>query len=190
MARTLPPGVSEQAFAGALAAFVEIVGEKWVISDEIELQAFNDPYPVGEYVAAGPSAVVSPATAEEVQAIVRATNRFGVPMSPVSTGKNNGYGGASPRLSGAVVVNLGAQMNKILEVNEKYGYALVEPGVTLLRSLQVPPGHRQHADARLSRSRLGQRGRQHHGSRRRLHALRRSLHVADRDGGRAARPAR
>jgi 4-cresol dehydrogenase (hydroxylating) flavoprotein subunit len=117
--RTLPPGVSEQDFAAALKEFGDIVGDKWVISDEAELTKFDDPYPVGENVAAGPSAVVSPASAEDVQAIVRVANKYGVPLSPISTGKNNGYGGASPRLSGAVVVNTGVQMNKIIEVNEK-----------------------------------------------------------------------
>jgi FAD binding domain len=74
--------------------------------------------------------VVSPASVEEVQAVVRAANKYGVPLSPVATGKNNGYGGAAPRLAGAVVVNTGAQMNKILEVNERCGYALLEPGVS------------------------------------------------------------
>ena len=130
MTRTLPPGVTEQAFVDALRAFTEIVGEKCVISDEEELHKYADPYPVGAKLDSGPSAVVSPADVAEVQAVVRAANRFGVPLSPISAGKNNGYGGASPRLGGAVVVNTGAQMNKILDVNEKYGYALLEPGVT------------------------------------------------------------
>ena len=73
--------------------------------------------------------MVSPASVEEVQAVVRAANKYGVPLSPVATG-NNTYGGAAPRLAGAVVVNTGAQMDKILEVNERCGYALLEPGVS------------------------------------------------------------
>ena len=130
MSRTLPPGLSQEDFDSALKEFADVVGEKWLISDDSELVHYDDPYPVGEHVAAGPSAVISPASTEEVQAIVRIANKYGVPLSPVSTGKNNGYGGAAPRLTGAVVVNTGAQMNKIIEVDEKYGYALVEPGVT------------------------------------------------------------
>ncbi len=130
MARQLPPGVSEESFQAALAAFTEIVGEKWVVSHEAELAKYGDPYPVGADLAGGPSAVVSPGCVEEVQAVVRAANKYGVPLSAVATGKNNGYGGAAPRLAGAVVVNTGAQMNKILEVNERYGYALLEPGVS------------------------------------------------------------
>jgi 4-cresol dehydrogenase (hydroxylating) len=130
MSRQLPPDVSEQDFDRALSEFQDIVGEKWVISDPAELGQFADPYPVGNGYGQAPSAVISPADTEQVQAIVRVANTYGVPLMPISTGKNNGYGGASPRLAGSVVVNTGARMNKIIEVNEKYGYALLEPGVS------------------------------------------------------------
>ncbi len=130
MVRTLPPGVSEQDFDAALARFRDLLGDKWVLSTADELEAFRDPYPVGAAEANMPSAVVSPESTEQVQGIVRIANEYGIPLSPVSTGKNNGYGGAAPRLSGSVIVKTGERMNKILEVNEKYGYALLEPGVT------------------------------------------------------------
>jgi 4-cresol dehydrogenase (hydroxylating) len=130
MTRTLPPGVTEQDFDTALARFREVVGDKWVLSLEHELLSFRDPYPVGADAAGIPSAVISPETTEQVQQIVRIANEFKIPLSPVSTGKNNGYGGASPRLSGSVIVKTGERMNKILEVNEKLAYALLEPGVS------------------------------------------------------------
>jgi FAD/FMN-containing dehydrogenase len=47
---------------------------------------------------------------------------------PISTGKNLGYGGSAPNLTGSVVVNL-KRMNRILEVDDTRHYALVEPGV-------------------------------------------------------------
>jgi 4-cresol dehydrogenase (hydroxylating) flavoprotein subunit len=34
------------------------------------------------------------------------------------------------RVRGSILFDLGARMNRILEVNEKFAYALVEPGVT------------------------------------------------------------
>jgi 4-cresol dehydrogenase (hydroxylating) flavoprotein subunit len=34
------------------------------------------------------------------------------------------------RVRGSVLFDMGARMNRILEVNEKFAYALVEPGVT------------------------------------------------------------
>lgn len=130
MTRILPPGLNEQQFDTALQRFRDVVGGKWVLSDAAELAAFQDPYPVGAEPNYLPSAVVSPASTEQVRDIVLIANEFGIPLQPVSTGKNNGYGGASPRLTGAVIVKTGDRMNKILEVNEKFGYALLEPGVT------------------------------------------------------------
>jgi 4-cresol dehydrogenase (hydroxylating) len=74
-------------------------------------------------------AAVAPASVEQVQQIVKAANASGVPLWPVSRGKNFAYGGAAPVLSGSVVLDM-SRMNRILEVNEKFGYALVEPGVS------------------------------------------------------------
>jgi 4-cresol dehydrogenase (hydroxylating) len=125
--RQIPPDVDEKTFERALSAFRKAIGDGWVLSNPEDLQKFHEVKGDERFV---PSAVLSLGSVEEVQAIVRIANETGVPLSPISTGKNNGYGGASPRLSGAVVVNLGQRMNRILEVNEKFGYALVEPGVT------------------------------------------------------------
>jgi 4-cresol dehydrogenase (hydroxylating) len=130
MTRILPPDVSEADFDAALGKFRAALGAEWVLSTEEELKPFADPFPTTNDDRFKPGAVVSPATPEEVQEIVRIANEFNVPLSPVSTGRNLGYGGAAPRLSGAVVVNTGARMKRIIEVNEKYAYALVEPGVT------------------------------------------------------------
>lgn len=41
-----------------------------------------------------------------------------------------GYGGAAPRLRGAVLVDLGKRMNKILDINPDDYTCLVEPGVS------------------------------------------------------------
>ena len=48
---------------------------------------------------------------------------------PISTGRNLGYGGSAPNASGSVVLDL-KRMNRVLEVNERNAYALVEPGVS------------------------------------------------------------
>lgn len=130
MSRILPLDVSETDFDAALEEFRAALGAQWVLSSPEELGAFADPFPTTNGTEFLPGAVVSPATPEEVQEIVRIANKYKVPLSPVSTGKNLGYGGAAPRMSGAVVVNTGERMKKIIEVNEKYAFALVEPGVT------------------------------------------------------------
>ncbi|MCC5828859.1 MAG: FAD-dependent oxidoreductase [Phycisphaeraceae bacterium] len=76
-----------------------------------------------------PLAVLYPATTEEVQAVVRIAARFAVPLHPVSTGKNWGYGDACPPGSGQVLVDL-KRMERIREVNRELGYVVIEPGVT------------------------------------------------------------
>jgi 4-cresol dehydrogenase (hydroxylating) flavoprotein subunit len=130
MTRILPPDVTEDAFAAALTAFRAAIGEENVITDDAGLERYRDPYAVegpGKNVA---SAAVLPGSTADVQAIVRIANDTGVPISVISTGKNLSYGGGAPRLSGAVVVDTGKRMNRVLEVNEKVGYAVVEPGVS------------------------------------------------------------
>lgn len=45
------------------------------------------------------------------------------------------YGGSSPIVRGTVVLDL-HRMNKIIEVNEEYAYAIVEPGVSFIDSYE------------------------------------------------------
>jgi 4-cresol dehydrogenase (hydroxylating) len=130
VARLLPPGLSESDFDAAIARFRNVVGDKYVVTEDGDLARYRDPYPVGTEPATGASAAISPETTEQVQEIVRIADEFGILLSPISTGRNNGYGGGRPRLSGAVVVNTGERMNRTPEVKEKYGYALLEPGVS------------------------------------------------------------
>ena len=89
---------------------------------------FRDPFWHLDWDDYEAAAVVQPATVEEIQAIVRIANEHRVPLWTTSTGRNNGYGGSSPRVRGSVVVNL-RRMNRVLEINEELGYAVVEPGV-------------------------------------------------------------
>ena len=61
--------------------------------------------------------------------VVRIANVRGVPLWVTSQGRNNGYGGSSPRVRGSVVVNL-RRMNRVLEIDGEAAYAVVEPGVS------------------------------------------------------------
>src|SRR5690606_22715095 len=136
----LPPGVSDADFAAAIAAFKAAVGAEWVFTDEEDTALYKDAYsPLWmEEDEIAVSAAVAPHTAEEVQAVMKIANAHRIPMYPVSTGKNLGYGGSAPVLSGSVVLDL-KRMNRILEVNERNAFVLVEPGVSyfdLYRHLQ------------------------------------------------------
>lgn len=77
-----------------------------------------------------PAAVVYPGSTEEVAAIVRAANAHRVPLYPTSTGNNMGLGTRSAPAADMVVVDCGRRMNRIVEIDEKMGFAAVEPGVS------------------------------------------------------------
>lgn len=128
---TLPPNVTDQEFAAALDAFRAIVGPEWVFSSKEDVALYRDAYsPLwGEPDELVPSAAVAPKSVDEVQAIVRAANAHRTPLFPISTGKNLGYGGSAPNLSGSVIVDL-KRMNKIIEVDDERNFCIVEPGVS------------------------------------------------------------
>ena len=127
----LPPGVSESTFKQALAEFEQVVGADWVFTSDADVDLYRDAYSpfAGEPEELVASSAVAPTSTEQVQQIVRIANRYRVPLYTISTGKNLGYGGSAPTLSGSVVLDL-KRMNRILEVNEANAYALVEPGVS------------------------------------------------------------
>ena len=127
----LPPGVSQSDFDQAIAQFQAAVGKDWVFTSDEDTDLYRDAYSpfYGEPEERMVSAAVAPANVEEVQAVMRIANALKIPVYPISTGKNLGYGGSAPALSGSVVLDL-KRMNRILEVNEKNAYALVEPGVS------------------------------------------------------------
>lgn len=127
----LPDGVSSRDFDRALGAFAAAIGGEWVLAAEQDLQSYRDPFAFAPADANefAPSAVVKPASVEEVRAIVKIANELKIPLWVVSRGKNLGYGGAAPCVAGSVTVDLG-RMNRVLEVNEELCYAVVEPGVT------------------------------------------------------------
>lgn len=76
-----------------------------------------------------PSALVYPRTAAEVQAVVLAARAHDVPLWPVSTGKNWGYGERSAVYDQGITVIL-ERMQQIVQVDEQLGYAVIEPGVS------------------------------------------------------------
>jgi 4-cresol dehydrogenase (hydroxylating) len=112
----------------ALVAFTDLLGEDAVISDLDKLLEFRDPFTYRESDQWDASAVVMPTTTEQVSAVVKIANEYGVPLWTFSQGRNNTYGGPAPRVPGSVIVNL-RNMNRVLEVNDELAYAVVEPGV-------------------------------------------------------------
>jgi 4-cresol dehydrogenase (hydroxylating) flavoprotein subunit len=126
--RTLPPGVSESDFARAIDDFTSALGQAKVLTSDEHLREFRDPFQHADWDEYTASAVLMPTTVEEIQAIVRIANERRIPLWTHGTGRNNGYGGPAPRVRGSVIVSL-RNMNRVLEINEELGYAVVEPGV-------------------------------------------------------------
>jgi (+)-pinoresinol hydroxylase len=127
----LPPGVSAADFSTAIRQFEDAVGKEWVFTSDEDVDLYRDSYSPfwHEPEEPVPSAAVAPDGVEQVQAVVKIANHFKIPLWTISTGKNLGYGGSAPLLGGSVVLDL-KRMDRILEVDDKNHYALVEPGVS------------------------------------------------------------
>jgi len=134
----IPTGVSSADFSAALEKFSSAIGKQWVFTSDEDVDLYRDAYSVykgekEEYLA---SAAVAPDTVEQVQAIVRIANQHKIPLFPFSTGRNLGYGGSAPSYSGCVVVDL-KRMNRVVEINEKLHYAVVEAGCSFFDLYRV-----------------------------------------------------
>jgi 4-cresol dehydrogenase (hydroxylating) flavoprotein subunit len=76
-----------------------------------------------------PIAIVFPKSKADVSTCLEIANEYRLPVYPISGGKNWGLGSACPTTQNQVVMDLSA-MNRIVEVNQELGYAVIEPGVT------------------------------------------------------------
>lgn len=116
------------AIDAALREMEAILGSDGLLIDPAQIAEFRDPFapPDGDWYE--PGAVLLPTSVDQVQAILRVANAHGTPVWTNGQGRNNGYGGPAPRVSGSFVLSL-RRMNRVLDVDEESGWALVEPGV-------------------------------------------------------------
>lgn len=75
-----------------------------------------------------PAAILRPAARAQVPDIVRIAARHRVPLHPISSGRNWGWGDSCPATDGQVLLDLGSLDH--ITVDEELGCAVVEPGVT------------------------------------------------------------
>ena len=125
----LPEGVSAQDFGNAIEEYAAIVGDDNVFVSADSLNSYNKIMIPADNYDHAPSGALAPASTEEVQAIIGVCDKYNIPVWPVSTGKNFGYGSAAAATRGQVILDL-RRMNKIIEVDAELGTALIEPGVT------------------------------------------------------------
>jgi glycolate oxidase len=118
-------GGVEMADADIYEELAEIVGKEFVSREPEELYLYScDP---GTMPPAKPDYVVLPGTTEEVQKIVLLANRHKIPVIPM--GGALALSGLVRPLRGGIVVDM-KRMDRIIEVNERARYAVIEAGVT------------------------------------------------------------
>lgn len=124
----------------ALAEWTALLGDEHVITE------------AGETEAAGTAtfatrnrvpAVLRPGVREDVQECLRIAGRHGVPVYPISGGRNWGYGSRVPTADGSVLLDL-RRLNRILDFDERLGYVTMEPGVTQGQLYQFLRDRRSH----------------------------------------------
>ena len=115
----------ENPLATALDAFRTAVGPDNVVTEPSQLARYETAtFAVGRRVPA----VVKPGSREQVQECMRLATAHRIPVYPISTGRNIGYGSRVPTADGCIVLEL-SRMRR-LEVNVEHAYARLEPGVT------------------------------------------------------------
>jgi len=125
----LPEGVSREDFGRAVNEFRMVLGDDAVVVSPESMTSYSKIMLPVDDDAHRPSGAVIPRSVEEVKQILAICNRYRVPVWPISTGKNLGYGSAAPATPGQMVMDL-RRMNRILDVDVDLCTALVEPGVT------------------------------------------------------------
>src|SRR5690348_11870812 len=120
-----PAAAGGRDLTALVAELKGIVGEDWVYTAEHELRTYESDGLL-QYHAI-PAAAVLPAAAEEVQAVVRACAKRGVPW--VARGAGSGLsGGALPIQDGVLIVV--SRMKRVLDIDLDNHRICVEPGVT------------------------------------------------------------
>jgi 4-cresol dehydrogenase (hydroxylating) len=118
-----PPGES---LAGAVREWRNALGTDAVVSNRAAIErAETATFQTSQKIFV----ILRPENREQVCETMRIANRHRVPVYPVSSGKNWGYGSRVPAVSGCALIDLSA-MNQIVDFSERLGYVTVQPGVT------------------------------------------------------------
>ena len=106
--------------------FIAALGASQVFFNEEDIASYRDKFAVDDSFHL-PAGAIAPDSVEQIQAALRIAQENGIPLWPISRGKNLGYGGSAPVLAGSVILDL-SRMKKI-EYDEANGTVLLEPGV-------------------------------------------------------------
>ena len=115
----------ERLYEEALAGLKAIVGEEWVSNDPAILIGYSRDQSLE--IAHKPNLVVLPESTEQVSEVIRLANRYGMAVTPWSTGGNTG-GGCIPQ-RGGILLDL-RRMDRILELDPLNMTVRIQPNVT------------------------------------------------------------
>jgi glycolate oxidase len=103
----------------------DIVGKEFVSNKQEEIYIYSRD--LGAMESRRVDYVVMPKTTEEVQKIVKLANKYKIPIVPMGGGVTTS--GLTMPVKGGIVMDL-KRMDRIIELNEKSRYVVIEPGVT------------------------------------------------------------
>lgn len=110
----------------AISEWTGLLGAAYVICDqnhraEAERATFHTSQKI--------PVILRPQDREQVCQVLRIANHYGIPLYPVSSGKNWGYGSRVPAVTACALLDL-SRLDQIVDFSEKLGYVTVQPGVT------------------------------------------------------------
>ena len=111
----------------AVNQWLSILGENQVIlpGSALDLHLQN----TSHFQAPQVLAMLKPQSLSELKQVISIANQFQTPVYTFSRGLNWGLGSKLPVQSGGALLDLSA-MDNILEINEQFHYAIIEPGVS------------------------------------------------------------
>ncbi|MDL1864544.1 FAD-binding oxidoreductase [Betaproteobacteria bacterium PRO5] len=110
----------------ALREWTKLVGQPCVLNGE-DAQTNYGRCTTGE--SRRLAGALRPFECDHIIPIVKIAAQYKVPLYPVSTGHNWGYGTALPPVDDCVILDL-SELNRIVDFNAETGVVTVEPGVT------------------------------------------------------------
>ncbi|MEW5946941.1 MAG: FAD-binding oxidoreductase [bacterium] len=115
----------ENTLNACCAELKKALGDEWVSDDPVTNICYSRDQSIVR--AKRPNMVCMPASTDQVADVVRIARRFGVPLTPYSTGINSG-GGCIPE-KGGIILDM-RRMDRILEIDETNMTMRVQPFVS------------------------------------------------------------
>jgi 4-cresol dehydrogenase (hydroxylating) len=121
-----PSPSADRALEVAIREWEGVLGPENVVREAADLKAAA----TATYASSRTiPAILRPASRQEVELTMRIANQWRIPVYPISSGRNWGYGSRVPSSDGCVLLDL-SRMNRIVDFDEDLAYITVEPGVT------------------------------------------------------------